>query len=96
MIAESLRRGHNNRSHYIGDPAFYDVPIQELISNKRTKELLSNIKFKTATPSAKIKPMSVVNESRDTTHYSIIDSDGNAVSNTYTLGYSFGSGVTIP
>ena len=96
LIAESLRRGHNNRSHYIGDPAFYDVPIQELISNKRTKELLSNIKFKTATPSAKIKPMSVVNESRDTTHYSIIDSEGNAVSNTYTLGYSFGSGVTIP
>ncbi|MDC0873345.1 gamma-glutamyltransferase [Gammaproteobacteria bacterium] len=96
LIAESLRRGHNNRSHYIGDPAFYNVPTQMLISDTRTKDLQKNIKFKKATPSAKIKPMSVVNESRDTTHYSIIDSEGNAVSNTYTLGYSFGSGVTIP
>jgi gamma-glutamyltranspeptidase/glutathione hydrolase len=43
-----------------------------------------------------IKPSSIINESRDTTHYSVIDSDGNAVSNTYTLGASFGSGVTIP
>ena len=96
LIAESLRRGHNNRSHYIGDPAFYNVPTQKLISDIRTKELQKNIKFKKATPSANIKPMSVINESRDTTHYSIVDSEGNAVSNTYTLGYSFGSGVTIP
>lgn len=43
-----------------------------------------------------MKPLNILNESRDTTHYSIIDSDGNAVSNTYTLGASFGSGVTIP
>ena len=96
LVAESLRRGHNNRSHHIGDPAFYDVPMEKLISRARTIELQKNIKFKTATPSSKIKPMSVVNESRDTTHYSIVDSEGNAVSNTYTLGYSFGSGVTIP
>jgi len=96
LVAESLRRGHNNRSHHIGDPAFYDVPMEKLISRARTNELQKNIKFKTATPSSKIKPMSVVNESRDTTHYSIVDSEGNAVSNTYTLGYSFGSGVTIP
>ena len=85
LLAESLRRGHNNRSHHIGDPAFYDVPTEKLISRARTIELLKNFKFKTATPSSKIKPMSVVNESRDTTHYSIVDSEGNAVSNTYTL-----------
>ena len=96
LIAESLRRGHNNRSHHIGDPAFYNVPIDELLSNNRIKKLSSNIKFNKATPSSNIKPLSVINESRDTTHYSIIDSEGNAVSNTYTLGYSFGSGVTIP
>ena len=96
LLAESLRRGHNNRSHHIGDPSFYDVPMTQLISKQRADELQSSIKFKKATPSSKIKPLEVVNESRDTTHYSIIDSDGNAVSNTYTLGYSFGSGVTIP
>jgi len=96
LLAESLRRGHNNRSHHVGDPGFYDVPIDQLISEERTNELKKNLKFKSATPSDNVKPLSVVNESRDTTHYSIIDSDGNAVSNTYTLGYSFGSGVTIP
>ena len=96
LMAEALRRGHNNRSHHIGDPSFYNVPIDNLLSKKRTKEFLKGINAKKATPSSQIKPLKVVNESRDTTHYSIIDKDGNAVSNTYTLGYSFGSGVTIP
>jgi gamma-glutamyltranspeptidase/glutathione hydrolase len=96
LIAEALRRGHNNRSHEIGDPNFYNVPIDSLLSKERIKTLQSSINFKKATPSSKVKPFSVISESRDTTHYSIIDSEGNAVSNTYTLGYSFGSGVTIP
>lgn len=96
LIAEALRRGHNNRSHEIGDPNFYNVPIDSLLSKERIKTLQSSINFKKATPSSKLKPFSVTSESRDTTHYSIIDSEGNAVSNTYTLGYSFGSGVTIP
>ena len=96
LIAEALRRGHNNRSHEIGDPNFYNVPIDSLLSKERIKTLQRSINFKKATPSSKVKPFSVTSESRDTTHYSIIDSEGNAVSNTYTLGYSFGSGVTIP
>ena len=96
LIAEALRRGHNNRSHYVGDPSFYEVPIEKLLSIKRTKELKKNLRFKKATPSSKVKPFEVINESKDTTHFSIIDKDGNAVSNTYTLGHSFGSGVTIP
>jgi len=96
LLAEALRRGHNNRSHHVGDPSFYSVPIDRLLSKKRTKEFIKGISLKKATPSSKVKPLRVLNESRDTTHYSIIDKDGNAVSNTYTLGYSFGSGVTIP
>ena len=96
LLAEALRRGHNNRSHHVGDPSFYRVPIDQLLSKKRTKEFIKDISSKKATPSSKVKPLRVLNESRDTTHYSIIDKDGNAVSNTYTLGYSFGSGVTIP
>jgi gamma-glutamyltranspeptidase/glutathione hydrolase len=96
LMSEALRRGHNNRSHQIGDPNFYDVPIEKLLSKERTIELMESFKADKATPSSKIKPLKILNESKDTTHYSIIDSDGNAVSNTYTLGYSFGSGVTIP
>ena len=96
LLAESLRRGHNNRSHQVGDPALYNVPIDTLLSKARVSELIDGISMSKATPSSKIKPLRVINESKDTTHYSIIDAEGNAVSNTYTLGYSFGSGVTIP
>jgi len=96
LLAEALRRGHNNRSHHVGDPNFYEVPINKLLSKDRTIELTKSFKINKATPTSEIKPFRIKNESRDTTHYSIIDKEGNAVSNTYTLGYSFGSGVTIP
>ena len=96
LLSEALRRGHNNRSSEVGDPNFYNVPIEKLLSKKRTKELAKTISFKKASKASQVKPLNILNESRDTTHYSIIDSDGNAVSNTYTLGASFGSGVTIP
>ena len=96
LLSEAIRRGHNNRSSEVGDPLFYDVPTNELLSTRRIKELKKTINLNKASKASVIKPLSVINESRDTTHYSIIDSEGNAVSNTYTLGASFGSGVTIP
>ena len=96
LISEALRRGHNNRSHFVGDPDYFDVPDNQLLSKERTIELAKTIDIKKATKSTVVKPLELSKESRDTTHYSIIDKMGNAVSNTYTLGYSFGSGVTIP
>jgi gamma-glutamyltranspeptidase/glutathione hydrolase len=96
IFSEALRRGHTNRSSEVGDPVFYNVPVNKLLSKKRTEELVSTIKLNKAAKTSLIKPSSIINESRDTTHYSVIDSNGNAVSNTYTLGASFGSGVTIP
>ncbi len=96
LLAEAIRRGHNNRSHFVGDPDYFDVPVKKLPSKERTIELAKSIDLKKATKSTVVKPLELTKESRDTTHYSIIDSEGNAVSNTYTLGYSFGSGVTIP
>jgi len=96
FLAESLRRGHNNRSHFVGDPDYFDVPISELLSTKRIKELVSSIDSNKASPVEDVKAFKKQKESKDTTHFSIIDKEGNAVSNTYTLGLSFGSGVTIP
>jgi gamma-glutamyltranspeptidase/glutathione hydrolase len=96
LIAEALRRGHNNRSHHVGDPSFYDVPYDQLMSNKRIKSFAKSISLKKASFAKEVMPLSILQESKNTTHYSIIDNEGNAVSNTYTLGYSFGSGVTIP
>ena len=96
FLAEALRRGHNNRSHFVGDPEYFDVPISDLLSPKRIKELTSSINANKASPVEDVKAFKKVKESKDTTHFSIIDKYGNAVSNTYTLGLSFGSGVTIP
>ena len=96
LLAEALRRGHNNRSHHVGDPDYYDVPIEGLISKGRAKLLAKSISFDKASKASSIQKYNHIEESKDTTHYSVIDRNGNAVSNTYTLGYSFGSGVTIP
>ena len=96
LLGEALRRGHMDRSRHIGDPSFYDVPVDKIISKKRARELAKTINFKSASSYKSMSPDDFLDESKDTTHYSIVDEDGNAVSNTYTLGYSFGSGVTIP
>ena len=96
LLAEALRRGHNNRSHHVGDPSFYDVPFDELMSEKRIKSFAKSISLKKASRAKEVMPLNIIQESKNTTHYSIIDDDGNLVSTTYTLGYSFGSGVTIP
>ena len=96
LLAEALRRGHNNRSHHVGDPSHYNVPYDDLMSDRRIKDFAKSISLKKASSAKEVKPLEIIQESKNTTHYSIIDADGNAVSNTYTLGYSFGSGVTIP
>ena len=96
FLAESLRRGHNNRSHFVGDPEYFDVPISDLLSKKRIAELFKTIDSNKASSIEQVKAFKPRIEGKDTTHFSIIDKDGNAVSNTYTLGLSFGSGVTIP
>lgn len=96
LFAEALQRGHMDRSRFMGDPEFYDVPIQKIISKKRAETLAKEINLGRVTPPENLNPDSLFYEGENTTHYSIVDKDGNAVSNTYTLGYSFGSGVTIP
>ena len=96
FLAESLRRGHNNRSHFVGDPDYFDVPISDLLSKNRIAELFKTIDSNKSSSVDQIKAFKPRIEGKDTTHFSIIDKYGNAVSNTYTLGLSFGSGVTIP
>ena len=96
LLAEALRRGHNNRSHHVGDPDYFKVPMNSLLSKERIRTLKKSLTLDKASNASSIKKHDYVEEGKDTTHYSIIDKKGNAVSNTYTLGYSFGSGVTIP
>ena len=101
LLSEALKYGHQNRSKLVGDPGYFDVPYDMLLSKKLAKEKAKKISLTSATNPKTINKNgdrinSTYEESKDTTHYSVVDKDGNGVSVTYTLGYSFGSGVTIP
>ena len=96
LLAESMRYAYADRSRHSGDADYYPVPIDWLTSSKYTQHLASKIDRNKAANSAEVYPGSPANyESEDTTHFSVVDRDGNAVSNTYTLNYSFGSGVVV-
>ena len=96
ILSEAMQRAYADRAEYHGDPDFYDVPIKQILSKKYSKDLSDQISGM-RTPDGQIYEgdLKKYDESPDTTHFSVIDSKGNAVSNTYTLGSSFGSGVTI-
>ena len=96
ILSEAMQRAYADRAEYHGDPDFYDVPIKQILSKQYSKDLSDQI-TEMRTPDGQIYEgdLKKYDESPDTTHFSIIDSKGNAVSNTYTLGSSFGSGVTI-
>jgi len=94
VMAESMRRAYADRSEYLGDPDFYKVPVQALISKDYAKNLACQIVMNKATPSSEVKPGNLAPyESNQTTHFSVVDQWGNAVSNTYTLNFSYGSGM---
>lgn len=95
LIAEVMKRTAANRRSGIGDPDFVDVPIADMNSDALAQELIKDISPNQVTEVANIKAL-YPHESPDTTHYSVADSMGNVVSLTYTLGYSYGSGVVVP
>ncbi|UES38323.1 gamma-glutamyltransferase [Roseibium aggregatum] len=95
VMAETMRRAYADRSKYLGDPDFVDVPVKGLTDPAYAAELVKSIKMDMATPSEEVKPGDPFPyESNQTTHYSVVDKDGNAVSNTYTLNFSYGVGLT--
>ena len=98
LMAESMKLAYADRSKHLGDPDFVDVPVSGLISKGYADELRLKIYFSKAAPSAEILPGNPVKyeEDNNTTHFSVMDRYGNAVSNTYTLNFSYGSGITIP
>ena len=96
ILAEVMKRAYADRSKYLGDSDFYKVP-SSLISKKYAKALNKDISLDQVTPSNEVSPGNPYPyESPDTTHFSVMDSYGNAVSNTYTLNFSYGSGKMIP
>jgi len=96
LLAEVARLAYADRSKYLGDPDYFDVPADWLTSKDYAKELAASISMDTARNSDDVAPgIQPAYESEDTTHYSVIDADGNVVSNTYTLNFSFGSGIAV-
>jgi gamma-glutamyltranspeptidase / glutathione hydrolase len=97
LLAEVMRLAFADRSKHLGDPDFYAVPTDWLTSKAYARELAANIDIRKARPSSEVAPgTAAVTESVNTTHFSIMDADGNAVANTYTLNLSYGSGISVP
>ncbi len=96
VLTEAERRAYADRSFYLGDPDFVDIPIDSLLSETYLSQRMENFSFEAATPSSEIKPGVIIGyESPQTTHYSIVDSFGNAVSVTTTLNSEYGSKLYV-
>lgn len=94
VMSESMRRAYADRALYLGDSDFVNVPLKKLTSKDYAKQLVNEINLNKATKSQTINAAKVAAyESNQTTHFSIVDKWGNAVSNTYTLNFSYGMGL---
>jgi len=96
LMAETMKQAYADRSFYLGDADFVRVPVSRLISKRLAKQTARRISLTKVKPSSKIAPHRLPGYPRPhTTHFSVIDAKGMAVSNTYTLNFSFGSGVMV-
>src|SRR6202035_4038322 len=96
-VAETMRRFYADRSRYLGDPDFIKNPVQGLLDPAYIRKRRDSIDKDRATPSAQVLPGGPAGaESSDTTHYNVVDAEGNAVAVTYTLNDGFGNGITVP
>lgn len=96
VMVEAERRVYADRSKYLGDPDFYKVPVDSLLRPAYIKARMNSFSWDAATPSSSIQPGSFAGyESDQTTHYSIVDKEGNAVAITTTLNGTFGSKIFV-
>ncbi len=95
LLVETMRRAFADRAAYMADTDFVEAPIEGLITKEYARQRVKTINLKKASPSSKVREgIPPGHESPDTTHFTVIDREGNVVSNTYTLNESFGSAVT--
>ena len=96
VLVEAMRRAYPDRNTYLGDPAFTANPLAQLLSKEYAARLRETISLERATASKDIKGGLPTGEKPETTHYSVVDAAGNAVSVTYTINGAFGAGVVAP
>ncbi|MBD3615151.1 MAG: gamma-glutamyltransferase [Gracilimonas sp.] len=97
LVSEAMRRAFADRSYYLGDPDFVDIPMNELMSEEYNNERMVSFRDDTVTTSSSLSHgrISEYTEASETTHFSIVDNEGNAVAVTTTLNGSFGSHVAV-
>jgi gamma-glutamyltranspeptidase/glutathione hydrolase len=93
VMIEAMKRSYADRARYLGDPAFVNAPIATLIAKDYAAKQRSSIDLDKATPWTDALSAVPPREGSNTTHFSVVDSRGNAVSNTYTLNFSYGVGL---
>ncbi|WP_201544773.1 MULTISPECIES: gamma-glutamyltransferase [Psychrobacter] len=94
LMSEAMQLAYADRAEYLGDSDFIDVPLSGITSKAYAQKLRAKINPNKATPASQVKPDNPVPyESDETTHFSIVDKYGNAVANTYTLNFSYGTGL---
>ncbi|MDC9582501.1 gamma-glutamyltransferase [Xenorhabdus sp. PR6a] len=95
-LTEAMRHAYMDRNTSLGDPAFIDNPLDRLLSKSYAESIRKEIQPNKATPSVNIQPGIGPHEKPETTHYSVVDKAGNAVSTTYTINGRFGAVVIAP
>ena len=95
-MVEAMRHAYMDRNTYLGDPAFVNNPLDRLLSKDYAARIRATILPDKATPSQEVQPGVAPHEKSETTHYSVIDHDGDAVAVTYTINGGFGAGVIAP
>ena len=95
LLVEAMRRAYRDRNRYLGDSDFVEIP--DLLAPERLQRLRDSISMQRATPSAELAgELAASGDGRDTSHFSVIDAEGNMVSATLSLNYGFGSGYVSP
>jgi gamma-glutamyltranspeptidase/glutathione hydrolase len=94
LLIEAMKRAYADRARYLGDPAFVKAPVATLISKDYAAKLRASINPDRATPWNEVTPVAPLHEGDNTTHFSVVDDKGDAVSNTYTLNFSYGVGLS--
>lgn len=95
-VAEAMRRFFADRSEYMGDPDFVKVPVSKLLDAAYIRSRRASIDPDHATPSSTLKPGLPAGEGSETTHFNVVDGEGNAVAVTYTLNEGYGNAITVP
>ena len=96
LVVEVMRRAYRDRAQYLGDPDFVEAPVSRLIDPDYADGLRASIHPQRATPSALLPGTANLSVGTDTTHFSILDREGNRVAATLSINYPFGSGFVVP